>query len=195
MISSLPWRTINLSTRSSQLGSATPYNDHRSYERSKALLERTPSGRACPRCQSMGPCIKRKRTHHQGVGRRQIDKSPEPDFHHRQAWRLVLAGSSVKLLKDLSIEAFRAKYELLREQWNVRCDSIAYKRFIIARRYCHKDELMPVKIESFEPFSDEEFNALRQQKGRATDPAMVALLTEVDAGQPEIGRASCRERV
>jgi hypothetical protein len=43
---------------------------------------------------------------------------------------------------------------------------------------------MPVKIETFEPFSDEEFDQLRQQKTRTTDPAMVALLAEVDAGQP-----------
>ncbi len=42
---------------------------------------------------------------------------------------------------------------------------------------------MPVKISSFEPLSEEEFAALRQQKGRKTDPAMVALLTEVAAGQ------------
>ncbi len=43
---------------------------------------------------------------------------------------------------------------------------------------------MPVKIESFEPLSEEEFSALRQQKARKTDPAMVALLTEVAAGRP-----------
>ena len=43
---------------------------------------------------------------------------------------------------------------------------------------------MPVKIESFEPLSDEEFTALRQQKARKTDPAMVALLAEVEAGRP-----------
>ena len=43
---------------------------------------------------------------------------------------------------------------------------------------------MPVKIESFEPLSDEEFHALRQQKSRKTDPAMVALLAEVEAGRP-----------
>src|ERR671910_284470 len=43
---------------------------------------------------------------------------------------------------------------------------------------------MPVKIESFEPLSDEEFTALRQQKARKTDPAMLALLTEVEAGRP-----------
>ncbi len=43
---------------------------------------------------------------------------------------------------------------------------------------------MPVKISSFEPLSEEEFAALRQQKGRKTDPAMVALLTEVAAGRP-----------
>src|SRR3954453_23201328 len=43
---------------------------------------------------------------------------------------------------------------------------------------------MPVKIDTFEPFSDEEFDRLRQQKTRTTDPAMVALLREVEAGQP-----------
>jgi hypothetical protein len=43
---------------------------------------------------------------------------------------------------------------------------------------------MPVKIESFEPLSEEEFTALRQQKASKTDPAMLALLTEVEAGQP-----------
>src|SRR5687767_1032362 len=43
---------------------------------------------------------------------------------------------------------------------------------------------MPVKIDSFEPLTDEEFTALRQQKARKTDPAMLALLTEVEAGRP-----------
>ena len=43
---------------------------------------------------------------------------------------------------------------------------------------------MPVKIEFFEPLSEEEFRALQQQKARKTDPAMVALLTEVETGQP-----------
>jgi len=43
---------------------------------------------------------------------------------------------------------------------------------------------MPVKIRSFEPLSDEEFHALRQQKTRKTDPAMVALLAEVEGGHP-----------
>jgi hypothetical protein len=43
---------------------------------------------------------------------------------------------------------------------------------------------MPVKIGSIEPLSEEEFTALRQQKARKTDPAMVALLAEVDAGRP-----------
>ena len=43
---------------------------------------------------------------------------------------------------------------------------------------------MPVKIESFEPLSEEEFTALRQQKARKTDPAMLALLAEVEAGRP-----------
>jgi len=43
---------------------------------------------------------------------------------------------------------------------------------------------MPVKIETFEPFSEEEFDALRQQPGRSTDRAMVALLAEIETGQP-----------
>src|SRR4051812_13399403 len=43
---------------------------------------------------------------------------------------------------------------------------------------------MPVKIGSFEPLSEEEFTALRQQKARKTDPVMVALLAEVETGQP-----------
>ena len=43
---------------------------------------------------------------------------------------------------------------------------------------------MPVKIGSFEPLSEEEFTALRQQKARKTDPAMVALLAEVATGHP-----------
>src|SRR6476660_3477937 len=47
---------------------------------------------------------------------------------------------------------------------------------------------MPVKIETFEPFSDAEFDALRQKPGsttdRTTDRAMVALLAEVKTGQP-----------
>jgi hypothetical protein len=42
---------------------------------------------------------------------------------------------------------------------------------------------MPVKIGSFEPLSEEEFHALRQ-KARKTDPAMVALLAEVELGRP-----------
>jgi len=47
-----------------------------------------------------------------------------------------------------------------------------------------KDAYMPVKIGSFETLSEDEFHALRQQKARKTDPAMVALLAEIDAGQP-----------
>src|ERR687898_2238376 len=43
---------------------------------------------------------------------------------------------------------------------------------------------MPVKIGSFEPLSEEEFTALRQLKARKTDPAMVALLAEVESGRP-----------
>ena len=47
---------------------------------------------------------------------------------------------------------------------------------------------MPVKIGSFEPLSEEEFNALRQQKARKTDPAMVALLAE----STPVSRCGCR---
>ncbi len=47
-----------------------------------------------------------------------------------------------------------------------------------------RETLMPVKIGSFEPFSEDEFTALRQQKTSKTDPVMVALLTEVEAGRP-----------
>jgi hypothetical protein len=43
---------------------------------------------------------------------------------------------------------------------------------------------MPVKIGLFSPLSEEEFIALRQQKVRKTDPAMVALLAEVETGRP-----------
>jgi hypothetical protein len=43
---------------------------------------------------------------------------------------------------------------------------------------------MPVKIESFEPLSEEEFTALRQQKARKTDPTMAALLAEIASGRP-----------
>src|SRR4051794_17726345 len=43
---------------------------------------------------------------------------------------------------------------------------------------------MPVKIESFEPLSDEQFAALQQQRARKTDPAMAALLTEIATGRP-----------
>jgi hypothetical protein len=43
---------------------------------------------------------------------------------------------------------------------------------------------MLVKIESFEPLSEAEFTALRQQKARKTDPAMAALLAEIATGQP-----------
>jgi hypothetical protein len=44
--------------------------------------------------------------------------------------------------------------------------------------------VLPVKIGSFEPLSDDEFTALRQQKVRMTDPAMAALLTEIESGRP-----------
>src|SRR4051812_35739328 len=43
---------------------------------------------------------------------------------------------------------------------------------------------MLVKIGSFEPFSEEEFTALCQQKARKTDPAMTALLDEIATSQP-----------
>src|SRR4051812_48722607 len=43
---------------------------------------------------------------------------------------------------------------------------------------------MPVKIETFAPFSDEEFQALRHQQASKTDPAMVDLLAEVEVGRP-----------
>jgi len=46
------------------------------------------------------------------------------------------------------------------------------------------ETLMPVKIGSFEPLSEDEFQALRQQKTRKTDPAMLAPLTEVESGRP-----------
>jgi len=43
---------------------------------------------------------------------------------------------------------------------------------------------MPVKIGSFEPLSDDEFHALRQQKACKTDPVMAALLAEIATGHP-----------
>jgi hypothetical protein len=43
---------------------------------------------------------------------------------------------------------------------------------------------VPVKIGSFEPFSEDDFTALRQQKASKTDPSMVALLAEVETGRP-----------
>jgi hypothetical protein len=47
-----------------------------------------------------------------------------------------------------------------------------------------EETLISVKIESFEPLSESEFTALRPQKAHKTDPAMLALLTEVEAGRP-----------
>src|SRR5687767_10239850 len=44
--------------------------------------------------------------------------------------------------------------------------------------------VMPIRIASFSPLSEAEFTELRQQKARKTDPAMVALLAEVEAGRP-----------
>ena len=43
---------------------------------------------------------------------------------------------------------------------------------------------MPLKIGSFEPLSEDECTALRQQKARKLDPAMAALLAEIATGQP-----------
>ena len=43
---------------------------------------------------------------------------------------------------------------------------------------------MPVKIGTFEAFSVEEFDILRQQKRGTANPAMVELLHEVTAGRP-----------
>ena len=43
---------------------------------------------------------------------------------------------------------------------------------------------MPVTIDSVDPFSDDEFNALQQQKRRRTNPAMDELLAQVATGQP-----------
>ncbi len=56
----------------------------------------------------------------------------------------------------------------------------------ISAEYQRRNEevLMPVKIGSFEPLSEEEFHALRQQKARKTDSVLVALLAEVEAGRP-----------
>src|SRR5215208_5163557 len=48
----------------------------------------------------------------------------------------------------------------------------------------NKETLMPVKIGTFGPLSEAEFTELRQQKARKTDPAMAALLAEIDTGQP-----------
>jgi hypothetical protein len=44
------------------------------------------------------------------------------------------------------------------------------------------ETLMPVRIGLFEPLSEEEFNALCQEKARKTDPTKVALLAEIAAG-------------
>lgn len=43
---------------------------------------------------------------------------------------------------------------------------------------------MPVKINSFEPLSEEEFNSLRQRKARQANPVMAQLLDEVERGTP-----------
>jgi hypothetical protein len=43
---------------------------------------------------------------------------------------------------------------------------------------------MPVKIGTFGPLSEAEFTELQQQKARKTDPAMTALLAEVETGRP-----------
>jgi hypothetical protein len=44
--------------------------------------------------------------------------------------------------------------------------------------------VMPVTIASFESLSEEEFNALRQQKVRQTNPAMAQLLDAIELGTP-----------
>jgi len=41
---------------------------------------------------------------------------------------------------------------------------------------------MPVKIETFAPFSEAEFDALRQKQAGTTDRAMVALLEAISTG-------------
>jgi hypothetical protein len=46
-----------------------------------------------------------------------------------------------------------------------------------------EERIMPVKISSVAPMSDEEFEALRRQKRRSTNPAMDELLREVAAGR------------
>jgi hypothetical protein len=46
-----------------------------------------------------------------------------------------------------------------------------------------EEAIMPVKITSIAPMTDEEFEALRRKKGKATNPAMDELLTEVAAGR------------
>jgi hypothetical protein len=43
---------------------------------------------------------------------------------------------------------------------------------------------MPVKIGSFEPLSEDEFDALRQRKARQANPVMSQLLDEVERGTP-----------
>jgi hypothetical protein len=43
---------------------------------------------------------------------------------------------------------------------------------------------MPVKIETFAPLSEDEFQTLRQKKLGAKNPAMDALLDEIATGQP-----------
>src|SRR3712207_4109923 len=43
---------------------------------------------------------------------------------------------------------------------------------------------MPVQIDTFEPFSEDEFNHLRQQKARKSNPMMDELLSEVASGTP-----------
>ncbi len=43
---------------------------------------------------------------------------------------------------------------------------------------------MPVKIGSFDPMSEEEFQALRPKKTGSRNPAMDELLAQVESGQP-----------
>ncbi len=44
---------------------------------------------------------------------------------------------------------------------------------------------MPVRIGTIEDMSEEEFTALRRQKGRSSDPGMEDLLNRVESGRPQ----------
>lgn len=56
--------------------------------------------------------------------------------------------------------------------------------FGVPKRCFRRERCVPVKIESFEPLSDDEFNALRRQKARQANPIMAQLLDEVERGTP-----------